>query len=213
MATSPNTVSNIRTALPGTVLFIILYIVAALLYPGGSQADPHSAHFSWQHNYWCNLLNKDALNGQPNTARPIALAAMGILAATLILFWYRFPGYMGFGRTGRLTMQIAGILSMTFALLIASSWHDTVINISGGCGLIALAGTFSGLYMQRWWWLLTWGLFNLLLVLANTFVYNSGVFIDQLPVIQKISFFSFLAWISCVETFGLGQKSPHSQHR
>lgn len=203
MASSPNTARNIHTTLPGTILFILLYVIASFLYPGGSQADPHSMGFSWQHNYWCNLLNADALNGQPNTARPIAITALLVLGLTLALFWYRFPGYMRFGRTSRLTMQTAGILSMCFALLIVSPWHDTVINISGGCGLIALAGTFSGLYTSGWWWLLIWGFINLLLILTNTLIYNTEVFIGQLPVIQKISFLSFLGWVCCIETLGL----------
>ncbi|MBN9382098.1 MAG: hypothetical protein J0H74_15120 [Chitinophagaceae bacterium] len=212
MTSSSNTVNKIHTTLPGTVLFILLYVIATFLYPGGSPADPHSIGFSWQHNYWCNLLNADALNGAPNTARPVAITALAVLSLTLALFWYRFPGYMRFGKTSRLIMRIAGILSMCFALLIAGSWHDTAINISGGFGIIAMAGTFSGLYTYRLGWLLIWGFFNLLLILTNTLVYNTEVFIDQLPVIQKISFLSFLGWICVIETLGLMQRSRKRSH-
>ena len=213
MAARPDIVRNIPTTVPGTILFILLYFVATLLYPGGSQADPHSTGFSWQHNYWCNLLSKDALNGQPNTARPVALTALVILGLTLALFWYRFSRYMHLGNTSRLAMQISGLLSMSFALLIASPWHDLVINISGGCGVIALAGTFSGLYIYRWWWLLIWGFINLLLVFINTYIYNTKVFIDLLPVIQKISFLSFLGWVCCIETLGLPRWSVRRRGR
>jgi hypothetical protein len=34
----------------GTILFIVLYIVATLLYPGGSQVDKNSIGFSWMNN-------------------------------------------------------------------------------------------------------------------------------------------------------------------
>lgn len=45
----------------GILIFFMLYVVAALLYPGGSQADKASTGFSWMNNYWCNLLNEKAM--------------------------------------------------------------------------------------------------------------------------------------------------------
>jgi hypothetical protein len=47
----------------GILIFILLYIVAAFFYPGGSEFDTHSDGFSWKHNYWCNLLNELAIKG------------------------------------------------------------------------------------------------------------------------------------------------------
>ena len=37
-------------------MFLVLYVVAAQYYPGGSQADQASRGFDWVHNYWCNLV-------------------------------------------------------------------------------------------------------------------------------------------------------------
>ena len=63
----------------GALIFIFLYIAATFLYPGGSDFNPLSKGFSWQHNYWCNLLNEEAINGKYNAARPIAIAGMFVL--------------------------------------------------------------------------------------------------------------------------------------
>lgn len=63
----------------GVIIFVILYIIATLLYPGGSQIEKNAIGFSWVNNYWCNLLNESATNGQPNSAKPVAMAGMFIL--------------------------------------------------------------------------------------------------------------------------------------
>eukprot|EP01041_Mallomonas_annulata_P035984 gene35984-59008_t len=54
-------------------------------------ANQNAKGFSWVHNFWCNLLNETAINGEKNSARPIALVAMLVLSASLSLFWIIFP--------------------------------------------------------------------------------------------------------------------------
>ncbi|HEV7621655.1 MAG TPA: hypothetical protein VGO09_07980, partial [Flavisolibacter sp.] len=60
-----NKITNLIILSPvfGSFAFIILYIIATIYYPGGSQANNVSKGFSWVHNYWCNLLNEKAING------------------------------------------------------------------------------------------------------------------------------------------------------
>src|SRR5215471_13752953 len=84
----------ILTPVFGALLFVVLYIIAADSYPGGSQADKNSVGFSWINNYWCNLLNDNAVNGQHNPAKPVAMAGMLVLCVTLSFFWYIFPQYI-----------------------------------------------------------------------------------------------------------------------
>jgi hypothetical protein len=66
------------TPILGTLLFVVLYLVASSLYPGGSQVDKGSIGFSWTNNYWCNLLSGNAINGQPNPAKPYAISGMAV---------------------------------------------------------------------------------------------------------------------------------------
>jgi hypothetical protein len=74
-----------------------------------------------------------------------------------------------------------------------------VINLASSVGLIATIGTFVGLYHTKWWGLFVFGLFNILLVCLNNYVYYNKELIIYLPVIQKISFASFLIWVCCMD--------------
>ena len=98
--------------------FVGLYVFAASLYPGGSQANMNSVGFDWFNNYWCNLMNEKAMNGLENPARPIAITAMIILCASLLLFFIQFAKHYVKNRTWKMIIQILGTLSMISAALI-----------------------------------------------------------------------------------------------
>lgn len=182
----------------GIILFAIFYIIAANLYPGGSQVNKYSEGFSWTDNYWCTLLNEQAVNGKLNAARPVALAAMFLLCLSLSLFWYIFPQYSDLNKNTKLMIQISGTLAMSITMFLFTSLHDVVIIVAGFFGIVALLGTFFGLYKNKWHLLLLFGILNLLLIALNNYVYWTNDYIRYLPVIQKISFLSFLIWICCI---------------
>ena len=183
----------------GTLIFVILYIIATFLYPGGSQVDKNSIGFSWINNYWCNLLNENAINGQPNSARFIALLGMFVLCLALSSFWLLFPSYTNFKNWGKLIIQISGIIAMAIGMFLFTKFHDAIINLAGLFGLIALAGTFIGLYKNKWYGLFYLGLVNLLLIGLNNYVYYTKGLIIYLPIVQKFTFLSFLIWVCCMD--------------
>jgi hypothetical protein len=186
------------TPLLGSIVFVLLYFIASLYYPGGSQFDKHTKGFSWTQNYWCNLLNENAINGQPNPARPIALTAMVVLCLTLTVFWYLFPIQVDFKKRARLLIQTAGLTAMSIGLFLFTSLHDYIINVATLFGLVALIGTFIGLRKQNLTKLFGMGLFTIVLIgLNNLLYYNTGP-LFYLPVVQKITFLYFLLWICCI---------------
>lgn len=185
----------ILSPLFGSLLYALLYFVASLYYPGGSQFDKNSIGFSWTQNYWCNLLNENAINGQLNAARPIAFFALFVLYLTLVSFWWLFPQYAQLNNKVRLAIQISGIISMTTGFFLFTSLHDTIINIATVLGLVAVAGTFYGLLILNWKKLFWMGTINILLIIANNVLYNNSELIYLLPLVQKISFAYFLLWI------------------
>lgn len=196
----------VLTPVFGILLFGLLYIAAALYYPGGSQVDQHSIGFSWINNYWCNLLNEKAINGQHNGGRPIALAGMVILCLSLSLFWFLFPRYIHFGMQTRVMIQLSGTLSMMIAIFLFTNFHDAITYVASFIGLIAVVGTFIGLYKIKWFGLFRFGILNMLLVGLNNYLYYTKGMIIYLPVIQKITFVSFLLWI-CWINVGLYRKT------
>ena len=201
MSPSSNKPKDIYVLIPffGIVIFVILYILATTFYPGGSQVDKDSVGFSWVNNYWCNLLNETAANGQHNPAKPVAMLGMFVLCLALTFFWFFFPRHINIGKIGRLTIQISGTLAMAIGFLLFTNInHDLVINLASTFGIIATVGTFVGLYKIKWFELFTFGLLNLVLVGLNNYVYYTKGLIIYLPVIQKISFATFLIWICCI---------------
>ena len=193
---------NIYLLIPiiGSVVFVVLYLVATLYYPGGSQVDQNAEGFSWINNYWCNLLNDTAMNGQPNPSKLIAITGMLVLCLTLAYFWYLFPQKINLNNNWKWIIQFSGSLAMFIAFfLFTDTNHDLVTNLASLFGLIATIGTFVGLYQTKWMKLFVFGLFNILLVLLNNYVYYNKALIIYLPVIQKISFAAFLIWICCID--------------
>lgn len=190
----------VLTPIFGTIIFVLHYLVAITLYPGGSQVDKNSVGFSWTNNYWCNLLNDNAINGQPNPAKPVAMTGMFVLCLTLAFFWFLFPRHINLDRKLKLAIQVSGTLAMTIAFFLFTKInHDLVTNLASVFGLVATVGTVIGLYKTKWFGLFAFGLLNILLVGLNNYVYYTKGLIVYLPVIQKVSFATFLIWVCCID--------------
>jgi len=186
-----------------------LYFIATLLYPGGSDFDKNTIGFSWTHNYWCNLLNTTAINGLSNAAQPVAIAAMIVLAIALALFWWIYASIPQFPVAQRKFLRGSAIASMLIAALLATSLpHDFIINAASLFGMIAVSLTLIGLYKSKWDAVLTWGFINILLVIANNVLYYNSNLIQFLPIVQKISFASYLLWFSSINIKQFKSASP-----
>ncbi|GAA4343042.1 hypothetical protein [Flaviaesturariibacter amylovorans] len=183
----------------GCLLYVLLYGLATLRYPGGTHADPQAPGFSWMQNYWCNLLDATALNGAPNTARPVALLATGVLAATLLLFWWGFAGRALVQRPLRRAMRACGIAAMAVAAMLPFGPHDPVLYTASTLGLVPLAGTYIGLCHLGERALLRAGLVVIALIAANNLCYHTPGLFGYLALVQKLTFLYFLGWTALVE--------------
>jgi hypothetical protein len=196
----------------GIILYVILYIIATRYYPGGSQADKNSIGYSWINNYWCNLLYANGINGKPNAAQPIAMTAMGILCISLSLFWIQFPRFTTLNKPAKRAIQVSGTLAMIIGFLLFTNFnHDLIINTASCLGLIAMAGTFVGLYQNGWKVLFGLGLVNIVMIILNNVFYHTEGLIVYLPVIQKITFLVFLFWICCISFKIIFLKKPEGE--
>lgn len=187
----------IRLVIPliGILTFVLLYIIAAGYYPGGSNAESTHRGFDWINNYWCDLIARYAKNGDLNPGRNIALSAMIILFSSLALFWFSLPAFFREARSVRIFVGYTGILSMSILIFIFTPFHDLLIFVGGALSGIPIVATIWELFTHRWKKLFVLGLICLLLILLNFLIYLTGWSIGFLPLIQKITLVFFLSWI------------------
>lgn len=177
----------------GIIVFLALYAWAASLYPGGSNIDKTSEGFNLLQNYWCDLMGTEAKNEQPNPAQPIALLAMFLLCMSLVIFWKNIPILFPENRYNRL-IQITGMTSMLITVFLFTSYHDSVINVAGALSVIALLFTFISLKKHRYFKTVGLGMLCLLMSLINYFIYQTGIGLDYLALLQKLTFIPAFLW-------------------
>lgn len=185
----------------GMGLFIGLYFLAAMHYPGGSWNFSDDNGFSFLNNYLCDLLDDYAINGEINSARVFARAGLGILCFSLILLWFYLPQLFETSSVNLIIMWLAGQLALVITVFLASGSHDVILRIAGVFGVIALITSFVELYKIRLFNHLRLGTLCLIIFFINYYIYETGVFIKALPVIQKITFSCFIIWFTSLDIY------------
>lgn len=179
----------------GILCFIGLYLYSSTLYPGGSQANLDTKGFDWVNNYWCNLMNKKAMNGAVNPARPFSILAMLILCLSLMLFFLQFAQTYSKSKFWRQTIKVNGILSMFFASLIFTKYHDLMTVLSSLFGIFVVTGIIRAIYKSKLNAYKISGVFCILLLGLNNYIYYTHHYLSLLPLLQKCTFAIVLAWI------------------
>ena len=177
-------------------LFVLFYWVAASLYPGGSWADPSQVGFSWRHNYLCDLLDTLSMNGELNPGRHWARASLGVLCAGLLLLWYQLPALMQPSSVLRMLLRLSSAAAFGTMVFLRAGTHDLIVRIAGIFGLVALLSAVIGLWRSGRPGMSILGGWCLGIFLLNYAVYETGSLIRALPLIQKVTFASFLGWFA-----------------
>lgn len=185
--------------LAGMGLFVVLYILAALNYPGGSWVVMDQEGFNFWNNYLCDLLDHNAINGEINPARFFARGSLGVLCVSLILLWYFLPGLFSKKGINVVVMWLAGLLALVITMSLTSGTHDITVRIAGIFGVIAFISCYIELYNAKYYSLVYFGIACLLIFLVNYYIYETGTFIRSLPVIQKVTFICFMLWFAFLD--------------
>ena len=180
----------------GIAIFVGLYIFSSTLYPGGSQANLNSEGFDWINNYWCNLMNEKGMNGQPNPAKPYSIIAMIILCLSLMFFFIQFAQIYSKSKIWKRIIKTSGIISMSFAILIFTKYHDLMTTLSSIFGLFVVIGIIREIYKSKLSIYKITGVICILILGINNYIYYTQQFIQVLPLLQKITFAIVLLWIS-----------------
>lgn len=179
---------------------LVLITFAAYLYPGGSQQDIASKGFSMQHNYLCNLSDKKAVDGVNNPGRYFAIAGMFVLCCGLAHFFFKFSKKLPTAAF-RNIVAVSGIISMFFAFLAFTPYHDVVITIASSFSLLAIFTILVALYKSRLNALFFFGICCLLISYFTNYIYYTKQFLELLPVMQKLSFAVIAIWFLALEYF------------
>ena len=179
----------------GIVIFVGLYIFSSTLYPGGSQANLNSEGFDWINNYWCNLMNEKGMNGQTNPAKPYSIIAMIILCLSLMFFFIQFAQIYSKSKIWKRIIKTSGIISMSFAILIFTKYHDLMTTLSSIFGLFVVIGIIREIYKSKLSIYKITGVICILILGLNNYIYYTQQFIEVLPLLQKITFAIVLLWI------------------
>ncbi len=179
----------------GILLFLVVFCFSAARYPGGSPLDAHTIGFDWQHNYWCNLFNSQAINGAPNPARSYAIAATWLLCLSLSLFFFIFSAAFSKRKLWKKIIRFSGTIAMFFAALVVTEWHDLMTILSSVFGLFAVIGILKVIAQsRRRTWQIT-GILCLVLLGMNNYIYYTEQGLSYLAALQKLSLLCVLAWV------------------
>jgi hypothetical protein len=190
----------------GILTYVVLYFLAADMYPGGSRVYPDTIGFDWTNNYWCHLMADNSINGVPNPSKSYAVAGLVILCFSLGFFFFQFPHYFKLKSPWSSIVPISGIASAFFTLFITSAYHDLTGVLAAIFGALSIVGIFFGLRRSGLIHFIWTGIICVILIALNGYIYFSENFIIWLPVIQKVTFAAVLLWMVCLNSmFGNGK--------
>ncbi|MDP5169697.1 MAG: hypothetical protein NWR72_05590 [Bacteroidia bacterium] len=188
--------SLLKRLLPvGLLLGLLLLAISARQYPGGYNADPSSMGFYWAHNFFSDLLDPMAINGDPNVARPWAVAGVLAISLSLASFFYRFSERIPYGGSARV-VRWSGIAASLFGLLvIIPSQHDIMVLLSGICTLLVFFYLMVLVMPSRQPWLKVASVVFLMLFYLATAMYFGRWMVEYLPLMQKLLLLIQAGWV------------------
>lgn len=120
------------------VISVILIVIAALSYPGGSLLDNNSVGFGWSKNFISNLFSEKALNGSENQGRIWAIIGMAFQSVGYGVFFINMSKKISLKVWGNILKYI-GFANIFLIFLIATPYHDL--------GTISIVLTLVGLFI------------------------------------------------------------------
>lgn len=177
-----------KTAITSSLgLGVILFYVSTLYYPGGSNWNKNAIGFDWRYNYITNLFNPIAVNGESNGSVPWAIAAMFLLCAGFALFFIDTAQKITTPSSSRI-IKWCGTVSMGFAFLAVTPWHDQMVTISNVLVMLSLFYITVHLFKSKFLMLGILSSLCLGSIYLGSTMYYTQLWLEWLPVVQKTVF-------------------------
>ena len=184
----------------GITISLLLLLVAALHYPGGSQYDKNSIGYDWKNNYLSNLFSQRAVNGLQNSSRPWAIAGMLLLCVSFAWFFIEFSKKISEKGPANV-IRYCGAGAMLFAFLAVTPYHDEVITIASVLALLSMFYITVFIFKSRLHVLKALSIVYLLVSYGCNYIYYTRSYVDYLPLLQKVALLITITWILSLEYF------------
>jgi len=194
----------------GIVLYFVLFYVAAGMYPGGSQANLRSSGFSWLHNYWCELMNHEAMNGQPNPGAVYATIAMISAGSAIGVFFYRLPRYLKTTVARARVIKVSAAITGLSGVMLFGDYHNPALLCFSLATLVTFVIALAILLENSRQIFFAIGLLSLILTQANNVMYYLRLGIEHLPWFQKIAIAAVLIWVAVMNIYFVAYKTSET---
>lgn len=185
----------------GTAIALILFLLAAAEYPGGTMQSAATVGFRWTENFFCALFAPEALNGEPNPARAFAIPALLLTCLSLGTVFWRISRRTT-KRLHRTAIEIGGPGSMVYGAFVATPLHNLAVNIGVAFLLVALLATIHMLHQEGRRWLAGFGALCLAQLLLSAALYYQGHLDGMLPLLQKLGWLMLTGWLFAIHYSG-----------
>ena len=195
----------------GMGAYIIVFILAAKEYPGGSENVPNDAGYSFFHNFLCDAMLVITPDEVPNPARALATISHLILSGTMIFFFFLLPNIFDWENRNTKIIRYVGMLTMTVFIFMYTDVHDHIVTATGLLGTVALLPFFVEMrrYPDGGHKTLAYVCFILSIVVFFSFETRIGFY--YLPFLQKITFFFDAWWVIWVSLIVLKKNLAPSE--
>jgi len=181
------------------VISVILIVIAALVYPGGSLLDKNSEGFDWSKNFISNLFAAKALNGLENSSRIWAIIGMAFHSVGYGIFFINMSKKVSV-RHAATVLKLIGAANILFNFLIATPLHDIMVTISSTLSLIGLFYITVFILKTKLHLLKFSCIICLLTFYYTLYLYGSGNW-GLLAIMQKVSLISSMFLVLGLEYF------------
>ncbi|MGB3467836.1 MAG: hypothetical protein WBA74_21290, partial [Cyclobacteriaceae bacterium] len=179
----------------GMAIYIVVFIIAAIEYPGGSENVPMAIGYSFFHNFLCDAMNEVTHGGLLNPARSLAIKSHLILSATMISFFFVLPEIFDWKNRNTQLIRYVGMLTMTVFIFMYTSYHDHIVTATGVLGTFALIPFFIEMRKYPGGGLKTLAYTCFALSIIVFFIFETKIGYYYLPFLQKITFFFDAYWV------------------
>ena len=177
------------------LLFIALYNIATLNYPGGSLTSPTASHFLWTENYFCDMMNSVSINGKENPSKPYSIGALLSLCAGITSFFIWFSNERISQYNFKRTLKLLGSFSMLSTCLIFTPWHNQFIISALIFGLIPCIIILNVILRNINAYHTGLTIFVFTFLTGYIIIYYLNIFPISHPIVQKCAILFGLLWI------------------